>query len=119
MKDKVVIVDKEKQLQSLYQNWLERVGYDVVTVSSGDEALAIMPHDAPEVVVIDIECPEGKGVDCLERFLNQDREVKIVINTTRSDYKLDFHTWAADAFLMKSDDPNELVDTIDMLLHDN
>lgn len=119
MNPKVIIVDQEKDLQRLYRKWLEKVGYDVITVQTGDEALRTMRKDTPGVVVIDIDCPEGYGLGYLQRLLNLDREVKIVINTTRSDYKMDFHTWAADAFLMKSEDPRELVDTIDMLLSRN
>jgi hypothetical protein len=45
------------------------------------------------------------------------RNVKVGINTADPSYKMDFNSWAADAFLVKSSDLSELKNTIEGVLH--
>jgi len=46
-------------------------------------------------------------------------KMKVVINTSHVEYKSDFQSWVADAYLTKSSDISELKNTIDGILHRN
>jgi hypothetical protein len=43
--------------------------------------------------------------------LDRDNSVPVVINTAYSSYRENFLTWAADAYLVKSSDVSELIQT--------
>jgi len=66
---------------------------------------------------MDLVLPDSTGFDYLQKFIDVKRDVKVVINTDRDAFKADFHSWFADAFLMKSADVTELTETVDTILH--
>ena len=116
MDNKILIVEDEKNLQQLYKTELERLGYAVIVVSDGQDALKTLKSEPVDLVLLDLALPDGIGLTHLQHLVDIKRDVKIVINTAYPSYKLDFHSWAADAFLTKSSDLTELKNTINCLL---
>jgi DNA-binding response OmpR family regulator len=47
---------------------------------------------------------QGKGI----AMLGKDREVSVILNTAYSQYKDNFMTWGAEAYVIKSSDLTEL-----------
>ncbi|MFQ5707046.1 MAG: response regulator [bacterium] len=117
MTDKILLIENEEHLRGLYQIELEEEGYNVLVAGNGHEALTRLHREPVDLVVLDLKLPDGSGLEYLQEVLQLQRDVKVVINTAYPTYKLDFHTWAADAFLVKSSDLNELKRTIAGLLH--
>lgn len=117
MTDKILVVEEENKLRGLYQTELQEEGYGVVTAADGHEAINKLNNEVVDLVVLDLELPDGNGLDYLQDIMDFNRNIKVVINTDDPMYKLDFHTWLADAFLVKSPDLCELKNTIDTLLH--
>lgn len=112
MNEKILVVEGEKRLRSLYRNELETMGYDVVTAADGQKALEKLKHEPVELIVLDLVLPDGSGFEYLQQFMEVKRNVKVVINTGSPLYKRDFHSWIADAFLIKSFDLSELRNAI-------
>lgn len=118
MAEKILIVEDERNLRKLYQMELEQHGYEVITAADGQSALKRLADEPVNLVVLDLALPDGSGLDYLQHFMEIHRHVKVVINTAYSLYKRNFHSWAADAFLIKSSDLTELKSTIDHFLHE-
>lgn len=116
MSDKILVIEDEQKLQRLYQSALERGGYDVVITSNGTEALETLREEPVDLVILDLELPDGSGLKYLKEFVDLKRNLKIVINTDYTSARWDFNSWAADAFLIKSSDTKELRLTVDNLL---
>ena len=118
MTGKILIVDKEIKLRGQYQTELEVDGYKVLTAADGQEALNKLNKEVIDLIVLAMDLPDGSGLDYLSQFIQAKRNIKVVINTDYPTYKMDFHSWGADAFLIKSPDLSELRSTIETLLHD-
>lgn len=119
MTEKILVVEGEKKLRYLYQSELQAIGYDVITAANGKGALEKLKQEPVDLIVLDLVLPDGTGFDYLEKFVTVKRNVKVVINTDYPNYKGDFHSWVADAFLTKSSDLSELKNTINSVLRSN
>ena len=117
MKETILVVEGEKRLRQRYQNALRSIGYDVITAPNGKRALNMLRSEPIDLIVADLELPDGSGFEYLEECMSVKRKVKVVINTDQAAYKTDFHSWVADAFLTKSSDLTELTSTIASVLH--
>ena len=56
----VLVVEDEASIGSLVRRYLEREGFNVVWVRSGEEALAELPRHPVSLVVLDLGLP---GID--------------------------------------------------------
>lgn len=69
---KVLVVEDDVDIRGLVENRLRRHGHRVVSVGSGEEALAaIAEKGAPDVAVLDVLMPGMSGLDLL-RMLRAD-----------------------------------------------
>jgi two-component system phosphate regulon response regulator PhoB len=70
-KEKILIVEDEEDIQELVRYNLEKEGYRITSVETGEEALLAAKSERPELVVLDLMLP---GVDGLEvcRLLKAD-----------------------------------------------
>jgi len=63
---KVLVVEDDVDIRGLVENRLRRHGHRVVSVGSGEEALAaIAEKGAPDVAVLDVLMPGMSGLDLL------------------------------------------------------
>jgi len=62
---KILVVEDEAQIRELIVQYLERDGYEVVTASNGDEAIA-RANDGVDMIVLDIMIPRPDGLDVRE-----------------------------------------------------
>ena len=116
MKKKILIVDDDEGLRSLYEEELREEGYEVVTARDGKEALLKLEKERPDLVILDIVMPQMDGMEALGQIMGRERNVPIIIHTSYPGYREDFMSWAADAYVTKSDDLSELKKKIRELL---
>jgi two-component system nitrogen regulation response regulator NtrX len=64
----ILIVDDEPAIQSSLRGVLEDEAYRVTAVGSGDDALAVLAEEAPDLVFLDIWMPGRDGLDTLARI---------------------------------------------------
>ena len=113
----VMVVEDEDSLRRLYKQELIGDGYNVIAVDSGEDALKKIDSDKIDLVVLDIRLGGMSGLETLEGLLTKQRNLKVVINTAYANYKDDFSSWLADAYLIKSSDLSELKSTISRLMN--
>ena len=115
---KVLIVDDEPHLRLLYETELRRAGFETMTASNADQGLEFVETMKPDLVILDIRMAGMDGIEALQRILERDNTIPVVLNTAFSSYRDNYLTWAADAYVTKSSDVTELVTTVEGLLKD-
>lgn len=106
--EKVLCVDDDLSLLRLYQEELMEDGYKVILAKDGKEALKKFEKESPNVVVMDIRMPVMDGIETLTAMLGKDRQVPVILNTAYPQYRENFMTWGAEAYVIKSSDLTEL-----------
>ncbi len=83
----------------------------VCTCATAAEALEAIPKHRPEIVLMDIQLPDGSGIDCTARLKQQLPELQIIMVTVYGDPELIFKALRAGAcgYLLKRSSPEELV----------
>jgi len=114
--DKVLCVDDDLSLLRLYQDELTEEGYKVILARDGKEALAKFEKENPQVVIMDIRMPVMDGIETLTVMLGKDRQVPVILNTAYPQYRENFMTWGAEAYVIKSSDLTELKQKIREIL---
>ena len=116
MKKKILLVEDEESLRLLYEEELVAEGYEVLIARNGREALHQLEETTPDLIILDIVMPVMDGMEALGQIMGRERNVPIIIHTSYPGYREDFMSWAADAYVAKSSDFQELKDTVRRLL---
>ena len=102
---KILLVEDEKALCMLYQTELGAEGHEVVAVHDGKTAVEVAAQSKPDLVIMDISLPEKMdGIESMSRILSEDKSIPVIINTGYSQYRDNFMSWAAEAYVVKSAD---------------
>lgn len=56
-------IDDNSSLRKLAQRALVKTGFDCVTASSGEEAISMLDHIEPDLILLDIEMPGMNGFE--------------------------------------------------------
>jgi DNA-binding response OmpR family regulator len=106
----VLLVEDEHSIGAMTRSYLERNGYRVVWVRSGEEALAEIDRHPVRIVVLDIRLPGMDGFD-VARTLRARSEVPILMLTARDEEpdRVAGLELGADDYLTKPFSPRELV----------
>jgi len=77
----ILLADDEEFVRDLGQQLLSRQGYKVLTASDGKEALEVYRSRGDEIslVILDLVMPEMGGKRCLQRLLEINPKVKVLI----------------------------------------
>jgi len=113
---KILVVDDDVHILKLYKVELEEEGYDVVTASTGKEAMEIFEKEKPDLVTLDILMPDIDGISLLRRMKEMRPRLPIIMSTAY-DYRDDFAVWASEAYVVKSSDLTEMKSLISKLLN--
>jgi len=113
---KILVVEDEAQIRELIVQYLERDGYEVVTASNGDEAIA-RANDGVDMIVLDIMIPRPDGLD-VTRIVRATSAVPILIVSARGEEadRVAGLELGADDYLTKPFPPRELLARVKALL---
>ncbi len=78
---RVLVVDDEPDLRTLYELTLLREGYDVDSAGSVDEAWALLQAQRYHLLIADMRLPDGTGLDLLRRLEESGRSEKGIVIT--------------------------------------
>lgn len=78
---KVLIVDDEFILRQSLQSWLERDGYSVDAVASGEECLDFVNQSRYDILFLDIKLEGMSGMEVLGRVREIDPDVAVIMIT--------------------------------------
>jgi CheY-like chemotaxis protein len=117
---RVLIVDDERANRQLLEIMLEPEGYEVATATSGDEALAMVARQAPDLIVLDVMMPGMNGYMVTARLKADPvtRAIPVLVLSSLDDRSSRAHGLGAgaDGFLAKPVDRRELCDLVRTML---
>jgi two-component system KDP operon response regulator KdpE len=114
---KVLVVEDDREIRALMQSTLSVEGFDVATAVSLSEAEALLQHDPPDVVVLDLGLPDGDGA-LLVRRTRRTSSVPIIVVSARHQeaQKIELLDAGADDYLTKPFSVGELLARIRVAL---
>ena len=77
----MLIVDDEDRFREALSSQLKLRGYNVLDTASGEDAIKIVRHENPEVVVLDQRMPRMDGIQTLKELKKIRPEVQIIMHT--------------------------------------
>lgn len=116
--EKVLIVDDDQRLLKMLERTLIYEGFDVVTVTDGEDALARVYEDRPDLIILDWLLPRLDGVAVLEALRKEGNETPILMLTARDTVqdRVEGLERGADDYLVKPFASTELVARVRALL---
>jgi DNA-binding response OmpR family regulator len=116
---KVLIVDDEPDVRALVRSALSYARQDLTAIEAadGDEALAMIHSEHPDLVVLDLALPKRDGFAVLEQ-VRAKTDLPIIVLTARGleEDKVKGLRLGADDYLTKPFSPRELVARIESVL---
>ncbi|MGZ4431948.1 MAG: response regulator transcription factor [Gaiellales bacterium] len=113
----VLLVEDEGSIASLVRAYLERDGYTVLWVRSGEEALAELPRHPVRIVILDIGLPGMDGLEVCRRIRARS-QVPVLMLTARDEEadRVSGLEVGADDYVLKPFSPRELVARVKAIL---
>lgn len=116
----ILIVDDELFNLKLLSGMLASEPYNLITVTSGREALTKIDEQPPDIILLDIMMPEMSGFEVTRQLKNnpKTRNIPIILITALTEYqdKIKGFEAGADEFLNKPVHTDELLARIQSLL---
>ena len=106
----ILVVDDEPAIVTVVRERLEREGFAVRAVASGEEALAHIDADPADLIVLDLMLPGIDGFEVLRRLRSAGHTVPVIVLTARDEDvdKIVGLELGADDYLVKPFNPREL-----------
>lgn len=115
IKKRVLIVDDEAQIGKIFGLKLKLAGYDVVSITSGAEAIELVRTQTFDVMLLDVLMPGVTGLDVLESVRGFS-QVPIIMFTARQDMFEIAKRIGANDYVSKPLNPDVLVAKIRAVL---
>jgi DNA-binding response OmpR family regulator len=113
----ILVVEDETSIASFVSAYLRNAGYGVRTASTVQAAVQELTTEAPSLVVLDLNLPDGDGVE-LCRSIRKSSDVPILMLTARDEDvdKIIGLEVGADDYMTKPFNPRELVARVKSVL---
>ncbi len=120
MNGNILVVEDEVDIQEIVTYNLEKAGFTVAAVETGEAALDLIREGIPDLVVLDLMLPEIDGLEVC-RHLKQDaatRDLPILMLTARAEEvdRVVGLELGADDYVVKPFSPRELVLRVQAIL---
>jgi len=114
---KVLVVEDDAEIRGLLRSSLMAEGFEVTTAVSVSEATALLKHDPPDLIVLDLGLPDGDGA-ALIRDVRRQSALPIVVASARNEQggKIALLDAGADDYLVKPFSVDELLARIRVAL---
>lgn len=118
---RLMIVDDSNIIRNRIQRLYNSDTFSLVaTATNGDDAVEKFKLYKPEVITMDLTMPQMDGLECIEKLVELDPEVRILVVSALSDKATGIKALelGASGFLCKPFSEEELVEALDELVND-
>jgi len=88
-KRKILLVEDDTALASVYRSRLELEGFDVCEANNGEDALSLAVSKHPDLILLDVMMPKISGFDVLDILRNtpETTNIRVIMLTALSQPK--------------------------------
>jgi len=117
-KARILAVDDQQYFRSFLEEILTQEGYEAITASSGEEALALLEKEPFHVVLADLVMPGMGGSELVRRIRQRDHDQEVIVVTGVGDVRaaLEAMKHGVTDYQLKPVDRVSLVRAIEALL---
>ena len=110
MKNRILVVDDEKEIADLVEIYLVSEKFDVIKCYDGDIAIDAIEHEKIDLAILDIMLPGISGLELCRRIRKKENYPVIMLTAKDSEVdKVTGLTIGADDYVTKPFSPSELV----------
>ncbi len=118
---KILIIDDDDLIRGMVATVLRKRGYEVFKASNGNDGIAMVRSNLPDLVITDILMPDKEGIETIFELQNEFPGIKVIAMSGGGATKnMSFLTMAekigAKVALKKPFKPQELFDAIETTL---
>ncbi len=78
---KIMVIDDEPEICNILKEFLEGLGYQVLTAQSGPEGLNLISQNVVDVLILDLNMPGMHGLDVLKKVKHTYPDISVIILT--------------------------------------
>ncbi len=118
----VLLVDDEKDFRDVLEIKIKASGFNVVTASNGEEAVALAKERLPDLILMDVKMPKMDGLRALEAIKNDAsvKNIKVVMLTAFGDpqpeiyqnHKRFAQEMGATEYFLKTQDLDDMINKV-------
>ncbi|MFK8021173.1 MAG: response regulator [Pseudomonadales bacterium] len=111
---RILLVEDNVSLATVYQSYLSGQPFEVTHVATVADARSYLFKFTPDIILLDIELPDGNGLDILKQINQERRELQVIMMTDHGASDLAIEAVGAGAFdfLIKPFDAGRLLVTM-------
>ncbi len=113
---KIVIVEDNISLADIYKTRLEMIGYKCFVAYDGEQALAVIKTEKPNLVLLDLMVPKIAGDQILAKMRasdwGKDIKVYIISNLNESDAPPGIRDYGIEGYTVKANLSNDAIDKL-------
>jgi len=81
MKQKILIIEDDGFLASIYAQKLELEGFEVAFATNGEDGLKLAQKDKPDLILLDLLMPQMDGFEVLEKVKadSATKDIKVLV----------------------------------------
>lgn len=84
---KILIVDDEQRLALMFERILRAEGYEVLTATSGEQALALAAEAQPAAILLDVVMPGMDGIATLAELRRRGHTGQVIMMTAQGTFQ--------------------------------
>ena len=98
----ILVVDDEKEIVKALQRGMTAHGYNVLTASTGQEALAALRRHRPDLMLLDLMLPDMSGLEICRRVRTESNVPILILSVKDAEYdKVEALDLGADDYVPK------------------
>ena len=115
---RVLIIDDERPILMTLEALLQRHGYQVDTAPNASQGLKLLKTKSPALVLLDLQLPDGDGLETLDRIKTELPDLPVIILTAHDSLHNAIESMKRGAyhFISKPYAPEELLSLIEKAL---
>lgn len=120
-KKQAIYIEDEQEMIDLVRLILSRKGIEVKGANGGREGLDMIRQNPPDLVLLDLMMPDMDGWDVYQQIKADDATagIPVIVITAKAqsiDKVLGLHIAKVDDYISKPFSPQELVESVDLVL---
>lgn len=120
-KNKILLVDDNRDLVTVVKVALENKGYSVQSAYNADELFARLEEQKPDLIVLDVMMPQMDGLEALKRLkaAQETSSIPVILLTAKFQYEdiLNAYQLGADVYITKPFTSSQLLAGIRRVLN--